>query len=40
MHVGWVLDETGGYHGQMAVLVTPNGLLGIPTWPRSDRSGT
>jgi Protein of unknown function (DUF2867) len=29
MHVGWVRDETGGYRGQMAVLVKPNGLLGI-----------
>jgi hypothetical protein len=28
MHVGWVPDATGGYHGQMAVLVKPNGLLG------------
>ena len=28
MHVGWVPDGTGGYHGQMAVLVKPNGLLG------------
>ena len=28
MHVGWVPDETGGYRGQMAVLVKPNGLLG------------
>jgi hypothetical protein len=29
MHVGWVADGTGGYRGQMAVLVKPNGLLGI-----------
>jgi Protein of unknown function (DUF2867) len=29
MHVGWVQAETGGYRGQMAVLVKPNGLLGI-----------
>jgi hypothetical protein len=29
MHVGWVRDETGGHRGQMAVLVKPNGLLGI-----------
>jgi hypothetical protein len=29
MHVGWVPDGTGGYRGQMAVLVRPNGLLGI-----------
>jgi hypothetical protein len=28
MHVGWVEDGTGGYRGQMAVLVKPNGLLG------------
>jgi hypothetical protein len=28
MHVGWVADQTGGYRGQMAVLVKPNGLLG------------
>ena len=28
MHIGWVPDETGGYHGQMAVLVKPRGLFG------------
>jgi Protein of unknown function (DUF2867) len=28
MHVGWVPDGTGGFQGQMAVLVKPNGLLG------------
>ena len=28
MHVGWVADGTGGYRGQMAVLVKRNGLLG------------
>jgi hypothetical protein len=28
MHLGWVADETGGYRGEMAVLVKPNGLLG------------
>jgi Protein of unknown function (DUF2867) len=28
MHIGWVQDETGGYRGQMAVYVKPNGLLG------------
>ena len=28
MHVGWVPDATGGYRGQMAVLVKPNGLFG------------
>jgi Protein of unknown function (DUF2867) len=28
MHMGWVPDGTGGYRGQMAVLVKPNGVLG------------
>lgn len=28
MHIGWVPDETGGYRGQMAVLVKPKGKLG------------
>jgi Protein of unknown function (DUF2867) len=28
MHIGWVPDQTGGYRGEMAVLVKPNGLLG------------
>jgi hypothetical protein len=28
LHLGWVPDGAGGYHGQMAVLVKPNGLLG------------
>jgi hypothetical protein len=28
MHVGWVEDDSGGYRGQMAVYVKPNGLLG------------
>ena len=28
MHLAWVPDQTGGYRGQMAVLVKPNGLLG------------
>ncbi|MHA7961864.1 DUF2867 domain-containing protein [Streptomyces sp. L500] len=28
MHLGWVPDGTGGYHGRMAVLVKPNGLFG------------
>jgi hypothetical protein len=28
MHLGWVADPAGGYRGQMAVLVKPNGLLG------------
>lgn len=29
VHFGWVSDGAGGYRGQMAVLVKPNGLLGI-----------
>jgi uncharacterized protein DUF2867 len=28
LHLGWVADPAGGYRGQMAVLVKPNGLLG------------
>jgi Protein of unknown function (DUF2867) len=28
MHLSWVPDETGGYHGQMAVYVKPNGVFG------------
>ena len=28
VHFGWVPEPTGGYRGQMAVLVKPNGLLG------------
>ena len=28
MHISWVPDENGGYRGQMAVLVKPNGMLG------------
>ena len=28
LHISWVPDETGGYRGQMAVYVKPNGLLG------------
>jgi hypothetical protein len=28
LHMGWVPDQAGGYRGQMAVLVNPNGLLG------------
>jgi len=28
MHVGWVPEAAGGYRGQMAVLVKPNGLFG------------
>jgi len=27
-HLGWVQDGAGGYRGQMAVLVKPNGLVG------------
>ena len=40
MHVGRVPDGTGGYRGQMAVLVRPNGLLGSESWPLSGHSGT
>ena len=28
MHLGWVPDRSGRYHGQMAVFVKPNGILG------------
>ena len=28
MHLGWVPDSTGGYHGEMAVYVKPNGWFG------------
>lgn len=28
MHISWVADESGGYRGQMAILVKPNGLYG------------
>jgi hypothetical protein len=28
LHLGWVPEESGGYRGQMAVLVKRNGLLG------------
>jgi hypothetical protein len=28
LHIGWVSDGSGGYRGQMAVYVKPNGLLG------------
>ena len=28
LHLGWVEDGAGGYRGQMAVLVKPNGLFG------------
>ena len=29
MHVGWVPDGAGAFRGQMAVLVRPNGALGV-----------
>ena len=29
IHVCWVPDGAGGYRGQLAILVKPNGLLGI-----------
>jgi len=28
LHLAWIPDDTGGYCGQMAVYVKPNGLLG------------
>ena len=28
IHLGWVPDGDGGYRGQMAILVKPNGLFG------------
>jgi hypothetical protein len=28
LHLGWVPNGSGGYRGQLAVLVKPNGLLG------------
>src|SRR3954468_10834764 len=28
LHLAWGADDSGGYRGQMAVLVKPNGLLG------------
>lgn len=28
LHLGWVAEESGGYCGQMAVYVRPNGFLG------------
>jgi hypothetical protein len=28
LHLGWVPDGSGGYHGEMAVYVKPNGLFG------------
>ncbi len=29
LHIGWLPDETAGHRAQMAILVKPNGLLGI-----------
>jgi hypothetical protein len=29
LHLGWVPDGAGGWHGQMAILVKPNGRLGV-----------
>jgi hypothetical protein len=29
MHIGWVRDPKGGYRGEMAVYVNPNGRFGI-----------
>jgi hypothetical protein len=29
IHIGWVPDDSGGYRGQLAVLVKPDGLLGV-----------
>ena len=40
LHLGWVPDGTGGYRGQMTVLVSQTGCWGPPTWPRSSHSGT
>jgi len=43
MHLGWVQDQTGGYRGQMAVYVKPNGPLAtvymavISTWSCTRR---
>jgi hypothetical protein len=28
LHLGWVPDDNGGFHAEMAVYVKPNGLLG------------
>jgi hypothetical protein len=28
LHFGWVAEDNGGYRGQMAIYVKPNGLLG------------
>ena len=46
IHLGWVPSEAGGYRGQMAILVKPNGALGraymaaIMPLPVSDRVPT
>ena len=37
MHIGWVPDPVGGYHGQMAVYAKPNGLLGTAYMAAIDR---
>ena len=37
LHIGWVPDQTGGHHGQMAVLVSQTDYSGPATWPRSSR---
>ena len=29
LHIGWVPDGAGGHRGQMAILVKPNGVLGV-----------
>ena len=36
LHVGWVADGPGRYHGQMAVYVKPNGPLGAASCSPSD----
>ena len=28
LHLGWVRDEVGGYRGELAIYVKPNGLMG------------
>lgn len=33
LHMGWVGSETGGYRGQLAVLVKPQGLIGKTYMP-------
>ena len=39
MHMSWVPDDAGGYRGQMAVLVKPNGLFGWLYMAGIARSG-